>query len=201
MNMSVPIVFFGLMNSGAGNFSVASVPDGVPSSNQFTYNSKGGLTTVTVDSYTMYPVIQHSRRGKALIYFMFAINWILTLCSIITTSVIFNREGQVKDSVALLPITVILAVPAIRDLYPGSPPFGIYLDTHQNRAALLFRGLTLLFRRGGILPTDVHSGGVHRYGFVVLFKGTHWEWGNSYPWKGGGSRLIEVPPYRLPHTL
>ena len=139
-NTSVPIVFFGLMNSGAGDFSVSSVPDGVPSSNQFTYDGKGGPTTVTVDSYTLYPVIQRSRHGKALIYFMFAINWILTLCSIITTSVIFNQEGQVKDGVALLPITVILAVPTIRDLYPGSPPFGIYLGTHRNRAALLFRG-------------------------------------------------------------
>ena len=166
------------MNSGAGDFSVASVPGRVPSSNQFTYDGKKGPTTVTVDSYTMYPVIQRSRRGKALIYFMFAINWILTLCSIITTSVIFNREGQVKYGVALLPITVILAVPAIRDLYPGSPPLGIYLGTHRNCTVLLFRGLTLLFRRGGILPADVHSGGVHRDGVVILFKGAHWDWGS-----------------------
>jgi hypothetical protein len=136
-NASIPIVFFGLMNSGAGDFSVASVPDGSPSINWFTYDGKGGPTTVGVGSYVMYPVIRRSRRGKALTYFMFSINWIMTLCSMITTSVIVNREGQVKEGVALLPITVILAIPTIRDLYPGSPPFGIYLGTHRNNTAHL----------------------------------------------------------------
>ena len=38
----------------------------------------------------------------------------MTLCSMITTSIIFNREGEVKDGVALLPITVILTIPTIR---------------------------------------------------------------------------------------
>ena len=111
----------------------------MPTSNKFTYNGKGGPTIVGVESYMMFPTIQRFRRGKALIYFMFAINWIMPLCSIITTSVIFNREGQVKDGVALLPITVILTVLAIQDLYPGSPPFGIYLGAHRNCSVYLSR--------------------------------------------------------------
>ena len=173
----------------------------MPTYNQFTYNGKGGPTTVTVESYMMFPTFERSRRGQALIYFMFSINWIMTLCSIITTSVIFNREGQVKDGVALLPITVILAIPAIRNLYPGAPPFGIYLGTHQTRTVLL-RGFTLPFRRGGILPTDVHSGGVHRDGVVVLFKGTHRhrEWGSGHLQESGGS-CVTKRPLQCPRCL
>jgi len=124
-NKSAPITYFDLANSGAGDFSVQSEPDGVPSSNEFTYN---GSTTVEVDSYTLYPTIRRSKRGKALTFFMFAINWMMALCSMITTSIIFDQAGGVRDGIALLPITVILVIPAIRNLYPGAPPFGIFLD-------------------------------------------------------------------------
>ena len=180
------------MNSGAGDFSV-TYPEGVSTSNKFTYDGKGGLTTVDVESSMMYPIIHRSRRGQALIYFMFAINWIMTLCSMITTSVIFNREGKVKNGVALSPITVILTIPAIRSLYPGSPPFGIYLGAHRNCTALFFRGLTIRFRRGRILPTNVYRGSVHCDGAVVLFKGLYGAWGSGYPRESAGSCLTERP--------
>ncbi|KAF9777653.1 hypothetical protein BJ322DRAFT_568509 [Thelephora terrestris] len=122
-----PITYFGLANSGAGDFSVKSEPDGVPSSSLFTPDVSPG-PGILVDSYTLYPTIRRSKRGKALTFFMFATNWMMALCSMITTSIIFDRGSEVKDGVALLPITVILVIPAIRNLYPGAPPFGIFLD-------------------------------------------------------------------------
>ena len=74
-NNSIPTIYFNLDNSGAGDFSIGSVSYGTPSSNQFTYNGEGGSTTVEVGSYTIYPVIERSRRAKALTFSMFAINW------------------------------------------------------------------------------------------------------------------------------
>ena len=123
-------------NSGAGDFSVQSIPDGEPSLTEFTYNGGGGLTTVEVKSYTLYPVIQRSRRGKAITYFMFTINWLMALCSVITTFNIYNRCGQVGDGAILLSITIILAIPAIRNIYPGSPSYGIFLGTRLNHTTL-----------------------------------------------------------------
>ena len=63
---------------------------------------------------------------------MFAINWVLTLCSVAIALVVYRRRGEVKDGVALLPITVILTIPTIRGLYVGSPPFGIDFGAYQN---------------------------------------------------------------------
>jgi len=74
----------------------------------------------------------------------------------------FDREGEI--GVALLPITVILSIPAIRNLYVGSPPLGIYLGAWRDSTA--HRGLTALFRRGRVLPTDANSRVVH-HGSVV----------------------------------
>ena len=39
----------------------------------------------------------------------------------------FVRREGVNDTVLLLPVTLVLVIPALRRLYPGSPPFGIYL--------------------------------------------------------------------------
>ena len=93
--------------------------------NNFTYDAEGGQATAEVKSYTIFAGIGRSVPARGLTYSMFTINWILTLSSIITTSIMFNREGEM--AMALLPITVILTIPAIRNLYVGSPPFGIYL--------------------------------------------------------------------------
>ena len=130
-NKSVPIALFSLANSGAGDFTLGSTGTSVPSNNQFTYDGEGGAISVEVDSYTAFPTIFRSSRGRALTYLIFGINWLMTLGSMITTFIIFHREGEVKDTFSFLSITVLLAIPTTRGLYPGSPPFGIYLGTHR----------------------------------------------------------------------
>jgi hypothetical protein len=124
-NRSIPIDRFSLIDTGSGDFSVTG--GGVPTTSNFTYDTEDGPTTVEVPSYLIQVTIGRSTRARALTYSMFAINWALTLCSMITTSLVFNREREVKDAITLLPITVILAIPTIRSLYVGSPPFGIFL--------------------------------------------------------------------------
>jgi len=126
-NKSVPILGFRLRCAGAGDFSTLSTLSQGPSDISG-YDAEVGPTTDRGQSYSFSGIIVHSLRAQAITYSMFAINWILTLCSIITTSVMFNRRGEVKDGFALLPITVILTIPVTRNLYSGSPPYGIFLD-------------------------------------------------------------------------
>lgn len=130
-NKSVPITLFSLANSGAGDFTLGSSGASVQSNSQFIYHGEGGPILVEVDSYTAFPTIFRSGRGEAVTYLIFGINWVMTLGSIITAFIVFRREGEVKDAVYFLSITVLLAIPATRNLYPGSPPFGIYLGTHR----------------------------------------------------------------------
>lgn len=77
-------------------------------------------------------LITRSKRAKALTYFMLTINWLLTLSSMVTTAFVFSRRGKLKDSIAVLPLMLILTIPTIRSFYPGAPPFGIFLGTHWN---------------------------------------------------------------------
>jgi hypothetical protein len=95
------------------------------------HDAVDGPTAQWVQGYYLDVTIKHSLRARAITYSMFTINWILTLSSIITTSVMFDRRGEGRDTVALLPITVILTIPVIRSLYVDSPPYGILLGKHR----------------------------------------------------------------------
>jgi len=139
-NKSIPITTFAVGDTGPADFTTASVE--VPTRNQFTYDTEDGSTTAEVDSHTIFVTVKHSTRTRALTFSMFAINWVLTLCSATIASIVVRRRGKVEGGVALLPITVILSTPTIRSLYVGSPPFGIFLGTHQSfRVAPLSKNL------------------------------------------------------------
>ena len=129
-NKSVPITTFAVGDAGPGDFTTTSVE--VPTTNKVTYDTEDGPTTVEVKSSTIFATVRHSTRARALTFSMFAINWVLTLCSVTISSIVVRRRGKVEGGVALLPITVILSTPTIRSLYVDSPPFGIFLGTQQN---------------------------------------------------------------------
>ena len=94
---------------------------------------------------------------------MSAINWILTFCSIVTTSVAFGRvvwEGEAE--ITLVPITAILTLPAIRNLYLGAPPFvNIPRRVQELWCLSLPRIEKVPFRRVGVLLANADSGVVH----------------------------------------
>ena len=58
---------------------------------------------------------------------LLVINSALSIGSAYVTFLAVVRKGAVNDAVFLFPVTVVLTIPALRGLYPGSPPFGIYL--------------------------------------------------------------------------
>ena len=123
-------------SGGAGDFSTLPSVYGVIRNSADIYPTGGGPPTERIEYYSLVGNIVHSLRGRAITYSMFSINWVLTLCSIIITSVIFNQQRRVKEAVALLPVTVILTIPVIRNLYSGSPPYGIYLGEHRKPVVL-----------------------------------------------------------------
>ena len=123
-NKSVPIV---IVSAGQApdNFHVSCV--GMETTATYTYDSGTGPTTIGVDSQTVYIQVKRSRSAQALTMCLFLVNWALTTGSIyIVLLVVFGGE-DVNEAVLLLPITVILTIPAPRSLYPGSPPFGIFI--------------------------------------------------------------------------
>ena len=131
-NKSVPIVIFAVGDAGPGAFSdFTTFSETVPSRSNFTYEAGDGPITVEVGSNTTFVTIKHSTRARVLTVSMFAINWVLTLCSVVIALTVVIRE-EMRDGVAFLPVTIILSIPAIRSLYVGSPPFGIYLGMYHN---------------------------------------------------------------------
>ena len=136
-NKSIPITIFAVGDSAPGDFTTTSVE--VQATSNFTYDTNNGPITTEVESYTMSAAVTSSTRARILTFSMFLINWALTISSAVIALVVYSRDGDVKDGVSLLPITVITAIPAIRSLYASSPPFGVALGAYQNRPAPLPR--------------------------------------------------------------
>lgn len=159
-NISVPItVDFYISDTGefttvAGITSDITVPYG--------FLHDAGDRPTTVESQVIDCWVARSVSARALTYSMFAINWMLVICSIITTSVTFNRQGGEGDvGISLLPVTIILTIPVIRGLYVGSPPFGIHLGTCKS-CGTSPQGFKVPSRHGRVLPTNADSRIVHR---------------------------------------
>ncbi|KAF9785343.1 hypothetical protein BJ322DRAFT_1211220 [Thelephora terrestris] len=154
-NKSVPITGFSFSSSG---LDFDTEHDLQEVSLKIVYDTVGGPTAEWIQASYMIATIKHGPRARAITYSMFVINWILTLSSTITTvSVIFHRRGVGKDTVALLPITVILTIPVIRSLYAGSPPYGILLDMVGFFPQLLIVAACAVAVLSGFALQSIHS--------------------------------------------
>ena len=128
-NKSVPILSFAA-GEGPDNFHVSSHEHSTPS--MYTYDPGTGPTTVEVDSHIVYVRTTRSLIAKVFTMCLLAINVALALGSTYVTFVVFIKRGEgVHDGVLLLPVTIILTIPALRSLYVGSPPLGIFFGRSQ----------------------------------------------------------------------
>ena len=143
----------------------------------------GQLTTTEVDSSKLFSKITRSKRTQALTYFLFAVNWLLALCSIIITALSFGWKGKARYSLALAPLILILAIPTIRGLYPGDPALGVVIGTHCNYVAPR-PGLTLPARPGGLLSSNAIRG-ILRCGYVGRFCSTAQQQGSEICHRSG----------------
>ena len=133
-NKSVPIVAFRAGETpAADNFIIAS-GSGYPTRNNFTYNDGTGPITVEVESRCVTFTAQRSQFAKTITLGLLLINWALTVGSTYITLFVVFGSG-LDPATVLLPISiVIVAIPTLRSLYVGSPPFGIYLGKSWSRA-------------------------------------------------------------------
>ena len=157
-NRSVPITL-AVGNAGPGDLSDFTTRcQTIPTRTVFTYDVGIGPATVEVESYTTFAEVKRTARARALTLSMFAINWVLALFSVaVAMSLVLKKN--VKEGFAFLPVTIILSIPGVRSLYVGSPPFGIFLGTHET-APHPFQAFTLPFRYSRVLPTNVNRSGV-----------------------------------------
>ena len=123
-NASLPIITFEAAE-GTSGFSISSVAS--PKNSSWTYDPGTGPSTVVVDSSLINITVKRSRLAQAFTLSLLIINSALTVGSAYITFLSLVRREAVNDSVLLLPVTVVLVIPALRALYPGAPPFGIYL--------------------------------------------------------------------------
>ena len=127
-NKSVPIIKFatGYRN---GDFFVSS--SDTQTKSNYTHDSGAGPTTVEVDSNTIRMVAKRSKLARAFTVCLLLINSTLAFGAIYVTLAVVLAHETVDSGVLLLPVTIILTIPALRSLYVGSPPFGIFIGRSQ----------------------------------------------------------------------
>ena len=125
-NKSLPVITFEA-GEGTSGFVISSFE--VPKKSSWTYNPGTGPTTVVVESSLISITVKRSQLAQAFTVCLLIINSALTVGSAYITFLAVARREAVNDTVLLLPVTVVLVIPALRSLYVGSPPFGIYLGT------------------------------------------------------------------------
>ena len=133
-NRSVLIIRFAAADP-LNNFVTHSIDS--PTTSKFTYDAGEGPVAIEVESRALEFDIRRSVLSRAFTMCMWIVNWALTAGTVYITLVIFVNTQKMSDAVLALPVTVILTVPAIRDLYVGAPPFGTLLG-------ILSRGYFLL---------------------------------------------------------
>lgn len=123
-NASVPIVTFAACE-GSNNFFLSSVETQMISTRS--YNPGTGPTTEEVHTSTIEITAIRSQLAQAFTLCLLLINWALAIGSTYVTVAVVIRKERVNEGVLLLPVTIVLTIPTLRNLYVGSPPFGIYL--------------------------------------------------------------------------
>ena len=127
-NTAMPIVTF-VVGEALNFFDISS--NGTETKNNYTYDSGSGPTTIEVDSRVAYILVTRSMFAQILTMGLLIINLALTTASVYIMLITVYTAGGAYEGVLLLPVTIILTIPTLRDLYPGSPPLGIYLGKSQ----------------------------------------------------------------------
>ena len=127
-NKSVPIVAFAA-GYGPDYFVVSSTSE--PMENWFTYDNGTGPNTVGVMSSMATVEIKRSQLSKAFVMCMFIVNWALTITSVYITLLVLVGVAKRDPTILVFPATLVLTIPTLRNLYVGSPPFGIYIGQHR----------------------------------------------------------------------
>ena len=123
-NKSLPI-FTSTTGEGVSGFVIQSTEE--QTETNWTQNSETVSTTVTVEASLIKITVKRSLLAQAFTVCLLITNSALAVGSAYVTLLAVVRREAVNDTVIFFPVTVVLTIPALRSLYPSSPPFGIYL--------------------------------------------------------------------------
>ena len=154
-NKSTPLLFS--VNSLVQNFNVEG---GInhPEQSNLTYDP--GIRPITD---TFYPnsievTVKRLTLSQAFTICLLIVNWALTSVSVWVMTVIYFKEEKPPDAVLLFPLTLVVTIPALRNLYVGSPPFGIFIGMSQIlRPSDLSLRTKATLRCDRVLPADDNS--------------------------------------------
>jgi hypothetical protein len=107
------------------NFDISSFETWTMST--YTFDSGAGQTTMEVLSRVVYIEAKRSRFAQALTLCLFLVNWALSVSSIYIVLLVISGTEGARDAVLVLPVTIVLTIPTIRNLYPGSLQLGIFI--------------------------------------------------------------------------
>ena len=123
-NKSLPI-FTSTAGQGANGFVTKSFDE--QTETNWAHDSGTGSTTVTVNASLITITVERSLLARAFTVCLLITNSALAVGAAYITLLAVIRREEVNDAVIFFPVTVVLTIPALRSLYPGSPSFGIYL--------------------------------------------------------------------------
>jgi len=123
-NKSLPI-FTSTTGEGVSGFVTRSAEEQTETS--WTHNSETGSITATLGASLIAITVERSLLSQAFTVCLLFTNSALAIGSAYVTLLAVVRREAVNDTVIFFPVTVVLTIPALRSLYPSSPPFGIYL--------------------------------------------------------------------------
>jgi len=119
-NQSLPIL----------KLSAADPTDNFYADRQVDWDTERTFNGGRVPSRHMTMRVKRSFLSKIFTIILLLVNWFLTAGCLRITLLSVVGHKDMGEGVLLLPITVILTIPALRQLYVGSPPFGVYLRIH-----------------------------------------------------------------------
>ena len=164
-NTSTPILFS--LNSLIQNFNVEG-GENYPEQSNLTYDPGTGPIAAAFLPSSVDITVTRSTLSRAFTICLFIVNWALTSVSVWVTTVIYFKGEKPPDAILVFPLTVVVTIPALRNLYVGSPPFGIFIGMSQIlRPSDLGLRTNVAHRCDRVLPADDNSRNLLR--ISVLF--------------------------------
>lgn len=113
-NTSFPILNLALTDI-ANNFN--------PKWNQT--KTRSSLNGILMESRTVSVQLKRTTSSKVYVGVLYSMSWVLSGTVVFITAVVcFASKNAIGDSVALLPVAMVITLPRLRDLFPDGPAFG-----------------------------------------------------------------------------
>ena len=134
-NHSVDIAQFAVAGS-LGSFVMLSYD---ADASELPYISDNGQVAPLAGTRVLNAEIKRSTIARTFMLSLALANWLLTIGTVYVTTLVASGKMEANDAVAALPISMMLAIPEIRDLYAESPGLPTSLGTLRIHSSVTLR--------------------------------------------------------------